>query len=99
MEGVQSYNPRIVGYRNDFCLSCDAPRQAHQVRSFKAYRVFYVPIVPLGFWRDWQCSECGRDPHVYQSATRNLRWVAVLLVGFFAIAGIIASFEERNSAT
>src|SRR5258708_39448951 len=57
-EGVHSYNSRIVAYRNDFCLSCEAPRRAHQVRSFKAYRVFYIPVLPLGFWREWQCSEC-----------------------------------------
>jgi len=97
LEGVGSYKPRIVKYRNDFCVSCDAPRRAHQVRSFKAYQLYYVPILPLGFWREWRCSECGRDPHVYSSAMRRSRWVIVLLVGFFAITGVVASFEKQDS--
>jgi hypothetical protein len=98
LEGVQSYKSQVVAYRNDFCVSCNAPRRAHQIRSFKAYQLYYIPIVPLGFWRDWQCSECGRDPHVYSSALRRTRWVIVGFAGFFAITGVIASFEEQDSA-
>jgi hypothetical protein len=97
LDGVHSYKSRIVAYRNDFCISCDAPRRAHRVRSFKAYQLYYIPVVPLGYWREWQCSECGRDPHVYPGTPRNVRWALVLLSGFFAIAGVIASFDEQRS--
>jgi len=97
LEGVHSYKPRIVAYRNDSCVSCDGPRRAHQVRSFKAFQVYYIPVVPLGFWREWQCSECGKDPHVYSRRLRHTRWVIVLLTGFFAIAGVVASFDEQGS--
>jgi hypothetical protein len=98
LEGIRSYSPQTVAYRNDYCVSCNAPRRAHQIRSFKAYQLYYIPIVPLGFWREWQCSECGRDPHVYSSALRRIRWVIVGFAGFFAITGVIASFEEQDSA-
>lgn len=98
LEGVGSYKPRIVKYRNDFCVSCDAPRRAHQVRSFKAYQLYYVPIVPLGFWREWRCSECGRNPHVYSIALRRTRWLILAFAGMFAITGVIASFEQQDSA-
>ena len=97
MEGVHSYKSRIVAYRNDFCVSCDAPRRTYQVRSFKAYQFYYIPVIPLGFWREWQCSECGRDPHAYPGFPRRVWWVAVLLAGIFAITGVIASFEKRDS--
>lgn len=97
LEGVGSYKPLIVKYRNDFCVSCDAPRRAHLVRSFKAYQLYYIPIVPLGFWREWQCSECGRDPHVYSQAMRRSRWGIVLVAGFFALAGVVSSFEKQDS--
>jgi hypothetical protein len=98
LEGLHSYKPRIVAYRNDFCVSCNALRRAHQVRSFKAYQLYYIPIVPLGFWREWQCSECGRDPHVYSRGLRRMRWVILGFAGMFAITGVIASFEQQDSA-
>lgn len=98
LEGVRSYKSSNVAYRNDFCVSCNAPRRAYQVRSFKAYQLYYIPIIPLGFWREWQCSECGRDPHAYPGRLRNAKWAVVLLAGFFAITGVIASFEPQDSA-
>jgi len=98
LEGVRSYRRQLVAYRNDFCISCNAPRLAHQVRSFKIYHLYYIPIVPLGFWREWECSECGRDPHAYPGTPRNLRWMMVLFAAFFAITGVIASFDGQDSA-
>lgn len=98
LEGVRSYKSSIVAYRNDFCVSCDAPRRAHQVRSFKAYHLYYIPIIPLGFWRDWQCAECGREPHTYPGGLKNMKWLIVLFAGFFAITGVIASFDQQDSA-
>src|SRR5437588_6702159 len=81
LEGVHSYKPHIVAYRNDFCVSCAAPRRAFQVRSFKAYQFYYIPIVPLGFWREWQCSACGRDPHMYPGTSGPAWWVVVMPAG------------------
>lgn len=99
LEGVHSYNPRIIAYRNDFCVSCDEPRRAHLIRSFKAYQFYYIPVVPLGFWREWICSECGKDPHVYSRRVRNYRWVLVMISGFFALAGVVASFDQESAVS
>ena len=96
LEGVRAYKPRIVAYRNDFCVSCDQPRRTYHVRSFKAYQLYYIPVIPLGFWHDWQCSVCGRNPHKYPG-TSKVWWVAVLLSGTFAITGVIASFDNQDS--
>src|SRR5579859_7679990 len=98
LEGLKSYKPRIVAYRNDYCLSCEAPSRAHQIRSFKVYQLYYIPVVPLGFWREWQCAECQRDPHNYPGTSRKIWWLAVIFAGFFAITGIITSFEQQDSA-
>jgi hypothetical protein len=98
-EGIHSYNSRTVAYRSDFCLSCEAPSRADQIRSLKAYRILYVPVLPLGFWREWQCSECGRDPHRYAGSSRQIVWVAVAFLGACAIVGIRESFETQDFAT
>jgi hypothetical protein len=97
LDRIRSYNRSIVAYRNDFCLSCNAPRRAHQVRSFKVYPIYYIPLIPLGFWRDWLCSACGRDPHAYPGSTKNIKWLIVIFAGIFAITGVIASFDQQDS--
>ena len=97
LEGIGSYKSRIVAYRNDFCIACDAPRRTYEIKSLKVYHVYYIPVIPLGFWREWQCSVCRRDPHKYPGTSKRAIWVVVLLAGFFAMAGIIASFEPRDS--
>jgi len=97
LEGIKSYKPRTIAYRNDFCVSCDGPRRAHLIRSFKAYQIYYIPVVPLGFWREWLCSECGKDPHVYSRELRRMRWGMVMLTGFFSIAGVVASLDQESA--
>lgn len=97
LEGVRSYQSRIVAYRSDFCLSCETPRRAHQIRSFKAYHIFFIPVLPLGFWREWRCSECGRDPHLYQGSLRRVAWFVVAFLGACAIVGIRESFDNQDS--
>ncbi len=99
LEGIRSYKSRIVAYRNDFCLSCEGPSRAHQIRSLKAYHVFFIPVLPLGFWREWQCSECGRDPHAYPGGLRRVAWIAVVFLGACAIVGIRESFENQDFTT
>lgn len=98
LEGIGSYKSQIVAYRNDFCIACDAPRRSHQIRSFKAYHLYYIPVIPLGVWREWQCSTCARDPHRYPGTSKRAFWAVVLLSGFFAMAGVIASFDQQDSA-
>jgi hypothetical protein len=89
---VYSFQNKVVAYRNDFCLTCNAPRRAVQTRSFKVIHLFYIPLVPLGFWREWHCQYCDDDPHRSRGVRNNLKWGAVL--GLAMIAGV-AWLDER----
>ena len=73
--GVYHFAAKHVGFRNDYCLGCDKPRRSFAVRTFDVGHIFWVPIVPLGFWKHWKCSECGRDPHVHVKTRRPFKWV------------------------
>lgn len=52
--------PRKVAFRNDYCLSCDAPRLATCVRSFDVVTAGILPVIPLGFIYRWYCTTCER---------------------------------------
>jgi len=63
IRGAYHLWPKAVAFRNDYCLKCRAPRRAIAVRSFDIGHIFWIPLLPVGFWRHWKCTECGRDPH------------------------------------
>jgi hypothetical protein len=72
VRGAYHYRGKPVGFRNDYCVSCRAPRRSIAIRSFDVGHVFWIPILPVGFWRHWVCSVCGRKPH--SKARRLFQW-------------------------
>ena len=61
--GLYHWAARAVAFRSDFCRRCDRPRVTIRLRTFDVLHVFWVPLLPLGFWRRWRCPHCGEDPH------------------------------------
>jgi hypothetical protein len=90
--GVYHLWPKRVGFRNDYCLGCDKPRRSFAMRTFDVGHLFWIPFLPVGFWKHWKCSECGRDPHVQVKTRRSFKWVGfgclVLLSGMFWLTPI-----------
>ncbi|HLJ26060.1 MAG TPA: hypothetical protein VKY85_05065 [Candidatus Angelobacter sp.] len=94
--GIRGVMRKVVAYRNDFCLWCEVPQRAHQIRSLKAFHIFFIPVLPLGFWRDWECSVCNRNPHGTRG--RRERMGLAFFVGMFAaVAWISPGSETGNS--
>lgn len=82
--GVYRWQPKRVAFRNDYCLSCGQPRRAVQVRTFNAGHIFWIPILPVGFWKRWVCTACGRDPHVSTKTRRGFKWAGVFVLLIFS---------------
>jgi len=87
--GIHRFARRIVAFRNDYCMACRAPRVAFLHRSFNALHVFFIPLIPLGFWRSWRCGTCGLiDPHVGETRP-GFKWAGIgLLLLFTSVAWI-----------
>jgi hypothetical protein len=96
--GHYSYGRKLVAYRNDYCLSCEAPRRAYRVRSFEVLHIFFVPLLPLGFWRSWQCSVCGRDPHVNPRVHKFWFWAVIVFLAAVSVGLWIAPLSQTDSA-
>jgi hypothetical protein len=75
VRGAYYYRRKPVAFRNDYCLSCNAPRRSIAIRSFDVGHFFWIPILPVGFWRHWVCSVCGRKPH--SRKRRLLKWTTL----------------------
>jgi len=82
--GVYRWKAKRVAFRNDYCLACGAARRAVQVRTFDVGHIFWIPILPAGFWKRWVCTVCGRDPHVTTKTRRGFKWAGLLILVLFA---------------
>ncbi len=78
--GAYHWWPKTVGFRNDFCLSCGAERRSVRIRTFDAGHIFWVPVLPVGFWKHWYCAACGNDPHVSPRTRPFFKWVGLLIL-------------------
>jgi hypothetical protein len=78
--GVYRWQPKCIAFRNDYCLSCGELRRAVQIRTFNAGHIFWIPILPVGFWKRWVCTAGGRDPHVSTKTRRSFKWVGLFIL-------------------
>lgn len=88
--GIYKFSPRTIAYRNDFCLNCAAPRRAYCIKSFYWAYLFFIPLLPLGFWKVWRCSTCKRDPHIYPGTGNSLRPLALSALALFGAVAWLA---------
>jgi hypothetical protein len=86
IHGVYHWAPRAVAFRNDFCRRCDRPRVSLRIRTFDVLHVFWVPVLPLGFWRRWQCAECGTAPHELLRTRRGFKIAGALCLLLFTVS-------------
>src|SRR3989338_1357270 len=91
---------KLVAYRNDYCLSCNAERMAFQRRTFDVHHIFYVPLLPLGFWKRWHCSACDRNPHESpRILRRSFKWAGIVLLVVASLSGWLVSTREKPGDT
>jgi len=93
--GVYHFHDRIIGYRNDYCVRCEAPRLALRHRRFNVVHFWFVPLVPLGWFKIWRCQVCGADPHARAKTRRSLRWAGTIVLGLLAGVGWTAAVAEH----
>jgi hypothetical protein len=96
--GVYRWQPKRVAFRNDYCLTCGKARRAVQIRTFNAGHIFWIPILPVGFWKRWLCTICGRDPHVSTKTRRGFKWVGLFILLIFAAVFWFVRVEPDSAA-
>ena len=96
--GVYRWMAKRVAFRNDYCLACGEARRAVQVRTFDVGHIFWIPILPAGFWKRWVCTVCGKDPHVTTGTRRGFKWVGLFILVLLAVVLWMAPVEPKAAA-
>jgi len=95
VHGTYHWARKIVGYRNDYCLTCNSQRLAFQHRTFDAIHIFFIPVLPLGLWKRWHCSVCGSNPHASTRTRKSLKWAGVAILLLMSLSGWAVSTSEQ----
>jgi hypothetical protein len=78
VSGAYHIWPKRVAFRDDYCLTCQTPRRSIAIRTFDVGHIFWIPILPVGFWKHWKCILCGQDPHVSPKTRRSFKWAGLV---------------------
>jgi hypothetical protein len=84
--GFYHFRPKMIAFRNDYCLSCAHYRRSVQIRTFDAWHIFWIPVLPLGFHKRWICTVCRRRSHVHPGTRRGFKWAGLVVLVIFAVA-------------
>lgn len=79
------FRPKVVAFRNDFCLTCSSERRALQVRTFNILSFHGLPLIPVGFWKRWQCTSCSRSPGYNPRSRRKFAITLAVLAAAFGV--------------
>jgi len=82
--GMYKFAPTLVAYRADYCLTCKEFTVSEHIRSFYVGYLYWIPLLPLGFWKQWFCAECSYQPHVRTETGRGMLILGGLLALLFA---------------
>ena len=96
IHGAYHFWPKRVAFRNDYCLTCGQASRAAAIRTFDVGHIFWIPILPVGFWKHWRCTFCGKDPHASPSTRRSFKWAGLACLVILS-AGSWAAPVEGDS--
>lgn len=82
--GKYHWQPQILGYRNDYCLTCDGQQVCVLRKTNDFIHVYYVPVFPVGRSTHWHCLECDTHPHQRVTTGRGTKLVAAFLAWVIA---------------
>lgn len=92
IHGAYHFWPKRVAFRNDYCLTCRCTCRSLAIRTFDVGHIFWIPILPVGAWKHWRCTNCGKEPHTSPGTRKSFKWAGlVLLVLFSALSWFAAS--------
>ncbi|MEZ6002900.1 MAG: hypothetical protein R3F17_04695 [Planctomycetota bacterium] len=98
IHGIHRFGGKYLAFRMDYCLTCKGLRWAFLIRSFRWFHIYWIPLIPLGYDKSWQCVICANDPQAPTKTRLIFKLLAVLALSVLSLAAIVSSKSESMSA-
>lgn len=99
VHGTYHFRAKRVAFRSDFCIPCNSRRTSICVRTLDVIHVFWVPVLPIGFFRRWYCTTCGQRPELARTARRSIKVLAAVVVAILALFFWLAPIRNSDDRT
>ena len=96
--GAYHFRPKRIAFRNDYCLTCGEACRSVQIRTFDVGHIFWIPVLPVGFWKRWVCTACGHQPHVSPKTRRFFKWAGLFVLLFLSVMSWVEPVERNFAA-
>jgi hypothetical protein len=96
--GTYRLAPKLVAYRNDWCNHCDKPVLAQQWRSFYVGHLFWIPCLPLGFYKTWRCKVCTKNPRDRVQTSVGMIVAGLLAFTLIFVIMLFAPYSGKEAA-
>lgn len=70
--GLYTWGRKLVGYKRDLCFRCKTNTIWHRRRYIPVFHIFWIPLIPLGIYKEWICDQCGKSPKGRSSTTSGI---------------------------
>ncbi len=94
IHGVYHFHPKRIAFRNDYCLPCSQARRSVQMRTFDVAHIFWIPIIPLGYWNRWICTACGRQTTANTKTRRPFKWAGLFVLLILSVLSWAGSVPQ-----
>ena len=98
LHGHYRFRTRKYSCRNDYCTQCKRTTFTEGFRSFRMLHLFFIPLIPLGFFTDWRCTSCGNNPLGRRPLPRGLALTGFALFNL-ALIGVLFFIPWKASDT
>lgn len=68
------------------------------IRTFDVGHIFWVPVLPVGFWKHWSCTQCKRDPHVHRKTRPFFKWAGLIILVLIAVGFWVDHVDPADAA-
>ena len=82
--GIKRFGHKKVGYGKDYCNSCQNEAVFERYRWFSWIHIFFIPLIPVGYYSHTRCTICTNDPNAKVSTPI---WQRIIFLA--VIAGLI----------
>jgi hypothetical protein len=91
--------PKLKAYKREWCNYCEGEKHAAYIRKFYIFHLFWIPILPLGLYKNWECSECKNDPTQRNRTSNGMLIIANILLVIFTLPLFLVKLPETDKNT